>query len=98
DFHVTGLQTCALPILHRALELAPSDSYANDFLGTVYFLQGNLDAALKYWNRVGKPQIAEIRAEPTPRLDSVLLDRAFAFSPASRSEERRVGKGCRARG
>ena len=69
--------------LHRALELAPSDSYANDFLGTVYFLQGNLDAALKYWNRVGKPQIAEIRAEPTPRLDPVLLDRAFAFSPAS---------------
>ena len=69
--------------LHRALELAPNDSYANDFLGTVYFLQGNLDAALKYWNRAGKPQIAEIRSKPTPRLDPVLLDRAFAFSPAS---------------
>src|SRR5882724_2666655 len=69
--------------LHHALELTPSDSYANDFLGTVYFLQGNLDAALKYWNRVGKPQITEIRAEPTPRLDPVLLDRAFALSPAS---------------
>ncbi|HMH01936.1 MAG TPA: tetratricopeptide repeat protein, partial [Terriglobales bacterium] len=69
--------------LHRALELAPNDSYANDFLGTVYFLQENIDAALKYWNRVGKPQIAEIRAEPEPRLDPVLLDRAFAFSPAS---------------
>jgi tetratricopeptide (TPR) repeat protein len=69
--------------LHRALELAPNDSYANDFLGTVYFLQGNLDAALKYWNRTGKPQIAEITSEPRPRLDPVLLDRAFAFSPAS---------------
>jgi tetratricopeptide (TPR) repeat protein len=69
--------------LHRALELAPNDSYANDFLGTVYFLQGNLDAALKYWNRITKPQIAEIRTEPTPRLDSVLLDRTFAFSPVS---------------
>ena len=68
--------------LHRALELAPDDSYANDFLGTVYFLQENIDAALKYWNRVGKPQIADIRSEPTPRLDPVLLDRAFAFSPA----------------
>jgi len=69
--------------LHRALELAPSDSYANDFLGSVYFLQENLDAALKYWNRAGKPQIAEIRTEPTPQLDPVVLDRAFAFSPAS---------------
>ena len=69
--------------LHRALELAPGDSYANDFLGTVYFLQENPDAALKYWNRIAKPQIAEILTEPTPRLDPVLLDRAFAFSPAS---------------
>jgi len=69
--------------LHRALELAPNDSYANDFLGTVYFLQENTDAALKYWNRIGKPQIAEISTEPTPQLDPVLLDRAFAFSPAS---------------
>jgi hypothetical protein len=70
--------------LRRALELAPDDSYANDFLGTVYFLQGNLEAALKYWNRADKPQIAAVRAEPTPRVDPVLLDRALAFSPASR--------------
>jgi tetratricopeptide (TPR) repeat protein len=69
--------------LRRALALAPNDSYANDFLGTVYFLQGNLEAALKYWNRVEKPQIAEIRAEPRPQVDPVLLDHAFTFSPAS---------------
>src|SRR5437867_1466256 len=77
------LYPAAARYLHRALELAPSDSYANDFLGSVYFLQENLDAALKYWNRAGKPQIAEIRTEPTPQLNPVLLDRAFAFSPAS---------------
>src|SRR6266702_4448040 len=41
--------------LRQALRLAPHDAYANDFLGTVYFLQGNLEASLKYWNRVGKP-------------------------------------------
>ena len=69
--------------LRRALKLAPQDSYANDFLGTVYFLQGNLPAALKYWNRVNKPQVETIRPEPTPKLDAVLLDRAFTFSPAS---------------
>ena len=41
--------------LRRALRLDPHDAYGNDFLGTVYFLQGNIEAALKYWNRVNKP-------------------------------------------
>ena len=45
--------------LRRALRIDPHDSYGNNFLGTVYFLQGNIDAALKYWNRVDKPRIAE---------------------------------------
>src|SRR2546422_5219343 len=45
--------------LRRAIRLAPNNSYANDFLATVYFLEGNLEAAVKYWNRVGKPSILE---------------------------------------
>ncbi len=69
--------------LRRALHLDPNDSYGNNFLGTVYFLQGNLEGALKYWNRAGKPQIAEVRTAPTPRVNAALLDRAFAFAPAS---------------
>jgi hypothetical protein len=69
--------------LRRALQLDPRDSYGNDFLGTLYFLDGNLEAALKYWNRVGKPHIEEVNVEPKLRLNPLLLDRAFAFSPAS---------------
>ncbi|MFZ1938469.1 MAG: hypothetical protein WBE56_19390 [Terracidiphilus sp.] len=69
-----------LRIAHR---LKPGDSYANDFLGTTFFVEGNLEAALKYWNRVGKPQIASVRADPSPRLSPTLLDHAFAFSPAA---------------
>jgi tetratricopeptide (TPR) repeat protein len=69
--------------LRRTLRLDPSDAYANDFLATTYFLQGNLEAALKYWNRVGKPQIEEVRVEPQLRVSPALLDHAFAFSPAS---------------
>lgn len=69
--------------LHRALRLDPSDEYATDFLGSVYFLQGNLEAALKYWNRVSKPRVEQVRQDPPPRVDQVLLDRAFAFAPAS---------------
>lgn len=69
--------------LRRGLRLDPGDSYANDFLATVYFVQGNLEAALKYWNRVDKPRIEGVRSEQQLRVDPVLLDRAFAFAPAS---------------
>lgn len=69
--------------LHRALRLDPKDAYANDFLATIYFLQGNLEAALKYWNRVGKPKIASVRNEPPLRVRPALLDHAFAFAPES---------------
>jgi tetratricopeptide (TPR) repeat protein len=75
--------TAAVRYLRRALRLDPSDSYGNDFLGTVHFLQGNTEAALKYWNRVGKPQTMEVRSQPTPQMNAMLLDRAMAFAPAS---------------
>jgi hypothetical protein len=67
--------------LRRGLRLNPTDGYAIDFLATVYFLQGNLEAALKYWNRIAKPQIENVRIEPGLRVDPVLLDRAFTFAP-----------------
>jgi hypothetical protein len=69
--------------LRSALRLDPDDSYAEDFLATIYLLDGNQEAALKYWNRAGKPRVQEIRMEPEPAIDPVLLDRAFAFSPAA---------------
>lgn len=67
--------------LRRALNLDPRDAYANDFLATLYLLEGNTEAAVKYWNRVGKPEIEEVKKEPEPNVDPVLLDRAFVFSP-----------------
>lgn len=51
--------------LERALSLDPSDPYANEFLGTIYFLDNNLAAALRYWNRVGRPLLASVRS-PQP--------------------------------
>jgi tetratricopeptide (TPR) repeat protein len=69
--------------LRQALRLARNDAYANNFLGTAYFLDGNLDAALKYWNRVGKPQIEDVSEVPALSITPALLDHAFAFSPAA---------------
>ena len=53
--------------LKRALSLDPSDPYANEFLGTIYFLDNNLPAALRYWNRIGRPLLASVRSpRPVP--------------------------------
>ncbi len=69
--------------LRRAMRLNPADAYVADFLATIYFLQGNLEAALKCWNRIDKPKIANLQVEPALQINPVLLDRAFAFAPSS---------------
>ncbi|MGC1782309.1 MAG: tetratricopeptide repeat protein [Acidobacteriaceae bacterium] len=69
--------------LRRALGLDPRDAYSNNFLASIYYLEGNLDAALKYWNRVGKPKLVDLIYDPIPKLDPLILDRAFRFSPGS---------------
>jgi tetratricopeptide (TPR) repeat protein len=75
--------TEAIAWLHRALRLDPADEYANDFLASAYFLQGNLEAAVKYWEHVGKPRLAELHNEPPLRIRPSLLDHAVAFSSES---------------
>ena len=66
--------------LHRALRANPKDTYANDFLASLYYLDGNLAAALKYWNRAGKPRVNQIQTDPQPELKPVLFERTLAFS------------------
>jgi len=69
--------------LRRALKLDPKDDYTNNFAGTVYFILGNTEAALKAWNRVQKPHIANLQFDPQLHVERLLLDRAFTFSPAA---------------
>jgi tetratricopeptide (TPR) repeat protein len=69
--------------LRRALRIDATDRYANDFLGTVYLLEGNLEAALKYWNGMGKPYIERVQPDHPLRIRPALLDRALTFSPAA---------------
>jgi hypothetical protein len=66
--------------LRAALRLNPKDEYALEFLGTIYLLEGNLDAALKYWNTIEKPELARAALEPAPRLSQELTSSAVAFS------------------
>ncbi len=66
--------------LRRAVRAQPKDEYALEFLGTIYLLEGNVDAALKYWNRIGKPRLASVALQPEPRLTPKFLKNAVSFN------------------
>jgi tetratricopeptide (TPR) repeat protein len=66
--------------LHAALRLNPQDAYSREFLATIYFLEGNLEAALKFWNPEGKPRLRSAAFAPSLRLKESLRNRALAFN------------------
>src|SRR6266851_7880215 len=66
--------------LHAALRLNPRDSYSSEFLATIYFLEGNLEAALKYWNPEDKPRLRSVAFAPSLKLKESLRNRALAFN------------------
>ncbi|MEX2302502.1 MAG: tetratricopeptide repeat protein [Bryobacterales bacterium] len=66
--------------LRRALHLDPADEYGNEFLGSLYVVEGDLAAALKYWNRIGKPLIQDVEVTPPPPIRLVLRERAITIS------------------
>src|SRR3989441_6190408 len=66
--------------LHAALRLNPQDAYTREFLATVYFLEGNLEAALKNWNPEDKPRLRHVVFAPPLRLKESLRNRAIVFN------------------
>jgi hypothetical protein len=55
----------------------------NELLATVYFLEGNLEAALKYWNRNKAPYLREVALDFKSRWDPVLLDHTLGIARAT---------------
>lgn len=72
--------------LLRSLRLGSADPYVPEFLGTIYLLEGNTEAALKYWNRLDRPRLAGAIVVPSPVTNKQLLERAFAFAPPATLE------------
>ena len=66
--------------LRSALKIEPKDKYTLEFLGTLYFLDGNTEAALKYWNAIEKPRLRKVSVAPPPTLDPALLQNAIGFN------------------
>lgn len=67
--------------IEKGLRLDPHDEYANEFAGTVFLLVGNVEAALKYWNRIQRPYVDSLHVDPQLKIQRQLVDRAFVFSP-----------------
>src|SRR5690606_40557723 len=98
DFHVTGVQTCALPIsapggtgAEPPVPLLPSRGETSETSGTV----------AGCWGGVGLESTAEFSgARVAPGGAPCPASPLGATSPeeGARSEERRVGKECRTRG
>src|SRR5690606_40308337 len=93
DFHVTGVQTCALPILHYK-QVIDRDHGANE----VYY---NYAVALRYlgdyegsekWAKLYKKQGGDAKL-----VRALKKDQSTYLPNQPRSEERRVGKECRSR-
>jgi hypothetical protein len=66
--------------LRDALSLNSQDAYSREFLATIYFLEGNLEAALKYWNPEDKPRLRSVAFSPSLQLNESLRNRALAFN------------------
>jgi tetratricopeptide (TPR) repeat protein len=66
--------------LHAALRLNPRDSYSHEFLATIYFLEGNLEAALQHWNLLDKPRLRSVAYSPPLKLKESLRDSAVVFN------------------
>src|SRR5690606_39725251 len=90
DFHVTGVQTCALPISRAQFRRAQRLSQAISEAGQ--HLSGRLS---------GSQTVDRIAIITLPRTGLLLLPVAAIphrrSTPGPRSEERRVGKECRSR-
>src|SRR5205823_8329132 len=89
DKLVTGVQTCALPILILGGHADDVESVAFSPDGTKV-LTGSADQTARLWE-VASGLLLIILKGHKDRVESV------AFSPDGRSEERRVGKECRSR-
>ncbi len=66
--------------LQTALQLNPADAYSHEFLATIHFLEGNLEAALRYWNPEDKPRLRSVSFVPPLQLSEPLRNRALAFN------------------
>ncbi len=68
--------------LRHALSVDPENAYASDLLATIDMSEGRVQAALRAWNRTGRPIIDDILHNYYLTFGSWTVRRALAFHPA----------------
>src|SRR5579883_172623 len=68
--------------LHNALAVDPSNNYASDLLATIDMSEGEVQSALRSWNKSGRPFINDILHNYYLRFGSWVVRDAVAFHPS----------------
>src|SRR5690606_40753279 len=92
DFHVTGVQTCALPIYAQGVIDLVASRHAKEGLQSPYLFPSKIDV----WKPVTSIQRHWSRFSGVMRWINLPISHVvLRHRPRTRSEERRVGKGWR---
>jgi tetratricopeptide (TPR) repeat protein len=67
--------------LRRALEVDPDDSYASDLLASIDISEGEVQTALRFWNKNGRPVIDRILHNYYQNFGSWVVRDAVTFKP-----------------
>ena len=68
--------------LRHTLDIDPTNNYASDQLATIDMSQGNIQSALRSWNKSGRPFINDILHNYNLNFNSWVVRSALAFNPA----------------
>src|SRR5690606_40658235 len=93
DFHVTGVQTCALPISDRALKFIQTGNeaeLAGTGIGTAKHLREMTDLLLRLSGQDKAGSNVTVNVAPSAPAKTTVIE-----AEVLRSEVRRVGVGCR---
>ena len=71
----------AVQFIKRAIKINPDNEYSHDFLGTLYFINGLTNHALREWNRINKPIMANLSIENDRLKRKELIIKELRFSP-----------------
>jgi len=71
----------ALDWATRGLRRAPDDEYGLDLTGTILFVSGIKTEAFRYWNRLGRPSLTEIRIRTSGGVTRGTVASEIALAP-----------------
>ncbi|HYR88360.1 MAG TPA: tetratricopeptide repeat protein [Terriglobia bacterium] len=68
--------------LERTLDVEPDNAVASDLLATIDMSEGDVQSALRWWNRSGRPVVDDILHNYYLNFGSWVVRKAVAFHPA----------------